>query len=86
LLKYHGQPACSIEYVSIFTYRRLVSPKSASVEEDGPRSNRAEERFSLGEFSIDEYRPIKVIVIGAGFSGIIAGIRYVTFLNSLNEF
>ena len=49
---------------------------SASVEEEDSRSNRPGERFSLGEFSIDENRPIKVIVIGAGFSGIIAGIRY----------
>ena len=31
--------------------------------------------FDLGDFSIDEYDPVKVIVIGAGFSGIIAGIR-----------
>lgn len=31
--------------------------------------------LKLGDFSIDEYRPIKVICIGAGFSGIIAGIR-----------
>lgn len=31
--------------------------------------------FKLGSFSIDEYRPLKVVVIGAGFSGIIAGIR-----------
>ena len=31
--------------------------------------------FKLGEFSIDEYRPIKVVVIGTGFSGITAGIR-----------
>lgn len=34
--------------------------------------------FKLGDFSIDEYRPMKVVVIGAGFSGIIAGIRCVT--------
>nr|VWO94428.1 FAD-binding monooxygenase BOA2 (EC (Botcinic acid biosynthesis cluster A protein 2) [Ganoderma boninense] len=33
-------------------------------------------RFTLGSFSIDEYKPIKVIVIGAGFSGILAGIRF----------
>ncbi|CCL98306.1 uncharacterized protein FIBRA_00300 [Fibroporia radiculosa] len=32
--------------------------------------------FKLGGFSIDEYRPIRVVVIGAGFSGIIAGIRH----------
>ena len=34
--------------------------------------------FDLGDFSIDEYDPVKVIVIGAGFSGIIAGIRCVS--------
>jgi hypothetical protein len=33
--------------------------------------------FTLGDFAVDEYRPIKVVVIGAGFSGIIAGIRFV---------
>ncbi|TBU26572.1 FAD/NAD(P)-binding domain-containing protein [Dichomitus squalens] len=32
--------------------------------------------YPLGDFSIDEHRPIKVVVIGAGFSGIIAGIRF----------
>ncbi|KAI0682006.1 FAD/NAD-P-binding domain-containing protein [Earliella scabrosa] len=32
--------------------------------------------FTPGEFSIDEYRPMKVVVIGAGFSGITAGIRF----------
>ena len=37
-------------------------------------------RFTLGNFTIDEYRPIKVIVIGAGFSGILAGIRCVAGL------
>ncbi|TCD65588.1 hypothetical protein EIP91_002473 [Steccherinum ochraceum] len=32
--------------------------------------------FSLGDWSIDESKPIKVAVIGAGFSGILAGIRF----------
>ncbi|KAI0761051.1 FAD/NAD-P-binding domain-containing protein [Trametes elegans] len=32
--------------------------------------------YILGDFCIDEYRPIKVIVIGAGYSGIIAGVRF----------
>lgn len=31
--------------------------------------------FRLSSESIDEDRPLKVVVIGAGFSGIIAGIR-----------
>ncbi|KAI0644817.1 FAD/NAD-P-binding domain-containing protein [Trametes meyenii] len=32
--------------------------------------------YALGDFCIDEYRPVKVIVIGAGFSGITAGVRF----------
>ncbi|KZT22657.1 FAD/NAD(P)-binding domain-containing protein [Neolentinus lepideus HHB14362 ss-1] len=32
--------------------------------------------YQLGDFSIDEYRPIKVVCIGAGFSGVAAGIRF----------
>ncbi|KZT66595.1 FAD/NAD(P)-binding domain-containing protein [Daedalea quercina L-15889] len=35
-----------------------------------------DDEFRLGDFSIDEYKPIKVVCIGAGFSGIIAGIRF----------
>ena len=42
------------------------------LEEDTP--------FKLGSFSIDEYRPLKVAIIGAGFSGITAGIRSIYFL------
>jgi hypothetical protein len=37
----------------------------------------AEESYSTGDFSIDDHRPIKVICIGAGFSGILSAIRYV---------
>ena len=33
---------------------------------------------TFGAFSIDEYRPMKVIIIGAGASGIVAAIRQVT--------
>ncbi|KAG9314939.1 hypothetical protein JVU11DRAFT_4047 [Chiua virens] len=32
--------------------------------------------YSLGQFSIDENRSLKVVIIGAGFSGIAAGIRF----------
>ncbi|KZT22659.1 FAD/NAD-binding domain-containing protein [Neolentinus lepideus HHB14362 ss-1] len=34
------------------------------------------ESYKLGDFSIDEYRPMRVVCIGAGVSGIIAGIRF----------
>ena len=34
--------------------------------------------FAVGDFSIDEYRPIRVaVMIGAGISGVVAGVRYV---------
>ncbi|KAG6881926.1 hypothetical protein C0993_012452, partial [Termitomyces sp. T159_Od127] len=36
----------------------------------------ADSAYKLPNFSIDEARPIKVVVIGAGFSGITAGIRF----------
>ena len=39
-------------------------------------------RFELGDFAVDEYKPIRVIVIGAGLGGIFAGIRYVGVLRS----
>ncbi|VDC03361.1 unnamed protein product [Peniophora sp. CBMAI 1063] len=32
--------------------------------------------FKLGNFSLDENRPIKVVCIGAGYAGIVAGIRF----------
>ncbi|KAH9486428.1 Putative sterigmatocystin biosynthesis monooxygenase stcW [Psilocybe cubensis] len=37
---------------------------------------KAQPAFKLGEFSIDDPRPIKVAIIGAGHSGIVAGIRF----------
>ncbi|KAF9492086.1 FAD/NAD-binding domain-containing protein [Pleurotus eryngii] len=40
--------------------------------------------FVSGKFSIDEPRPIKVVVIGAGYSGIIAGIRFTQRVQNLD--
>ena len=36
-----------------------------------------EDLSRMAQFSIDEYRPMKVIVIGAGFTGVAAAIRCV---------
>ncbi|KAI0720647.1 FAD/NAD-P-binding domain-containing protein [Fomitopsis betulina] len=41
-----------------------------------PENTAPESSFKLGDFSIDEHKPIKVVCIGAGYSGIIAGIRF----------
>lgn len=40
--------------------------------------NKPRRSFVLGDFAIDSprSRPIKVIIVGAGFSGIAAGIRF----------
>jgi len=46
-----------------------------SVETGASTYLQAASSFQAGDFAIDEYRPIKVICIGAGFSGITAGIR-----------
>lgn len=35
--------------------------------------------FKLGDFPIDDYKPMKIIAIGAGMSGILAGIRSVSY-------
>ncbi|THH08433.1 hypothetical protein EW145_g2721 [Phellinidium pouzarii] len=40
--------------------------------------------FKLGDKCIDDDRPMKVVVIGAGFSGIIAGIRFPQRIKNLN--
>ncbi|KAF9270874.1 FAD/NAD-binding domain-containing protein [Marasmius fiardii PR-910] len=40
--------------------------------------------FPLGNFCIDEPRPMKVVVIGAGYSGIVAGIRFRQRVSNLN--
>ena len=33
--------------------------------------------YVAGNFSVDEYRPMKIVVIGAGQSGLVAAIRYI---------
>lgn len=52
----------------------LAIPKASGDHQGGSQEK---EHFRLGDFCIDEYKPLKVVVIGAGFSGVIAGIRYV---------
>ncbi|KAF8183602.1 FAD/NAD-P-binding domain-containing protein [Mycena galopus ATCC 62051] len=53
-----------------------ATPSVASPPTSGTASAPVKEPYSTGEFSIDDYRPIKVICIGAGFSGILCAIRF----------
>lgn len=43
-----------------------VNPSTDHVEHDG---------YQLADFAIDEHRPVRIAVIGAGYSGILAAIR-----------
>ncbi|THH13673.1 hypothetical protein EW146_g6563, partial [Bondarzewia mesenterica] len=53
-----------------------IAHGAQSTSKDHDNGGSADGQFQTGDFSVDEYRPIKVICIGAGFSGIVAGIRY----------
>lgn len=53
--------------------------RSPTDEEITRSDNTTNTGLRLGASSIDEDRPFKVVVIGAGFSGITAGIRFVSF-------
>ncbi|KAK1226783.1 hypothetical protein PQX77_010220 [Marasmius sp. AFHP31] len=51
--------------------------------EDTTKDTTAVPTFPLGNFCIDEPRPMKVVVIGAGYSGIVAGIRLLQRVRNL---
>ncbi|KAL5524908.1 hypothetical protein ACEPAF_8777 [Sanghuangporus sanghuang] len=51
---------------------------------DYERENVTKAGFKLGSSSIDEGRPFKVVVIGAGYSGIIAGIRFTQRMENID--
>ncbi len=60
-------------------YPRALLPPAAMSPDQSPNHTDANHRqFTPGNFAIDEYRPIRVAVIGAGISGIVAGVRYVS--------
>ncbi|KAG9222257.1 hypothetical protein CCMSSC00406_0006554 [Pleurotus cornucopiae] len=55
-----------------------------SLKVNGDTGEKTSSTFVSGKFSIDEPRPIKVVVIGAGYSGIIAGIRFTQRVQNLD--
>lgn len=56
----------------------LNSDGTTNANANANRTTKTQEHQN-GEFSIDDYRRMKVVCIGAGYSGIVAGIRYVFF-------
>ncbi|KAJ3553810.1 hypothetical protein NM688_g3419 [Phlebia brevispora] len=63
--------------------QRLRDILTADASPAGARHD-AGEQFKLGDFPIDQYKPMKVIVIGAGMSGILAGIRFRQYIQNLD--
>ncbi|KAI0053474.1 FAD/NAD-P-binding domain-containing protein [Auriscalpium vulgare] len=55
-----------------------VAPSKNAAEPNAASS------FKAGSFQIDDYRPMKVVCIGAGYSGIIAGIRFAQKVSNLD--
>ena len=64
--------------------RELLSPGSSKKNETPqpspasipvPPTQPAQPTFAAGDFCVDDYRPMKVVVIGAGMSGLAAAIR-----------
>ncbi|KAL1708069.1 hypothetical protein EV121DRAFT_254982 [Schizophyllum commune] len=52
--------------------------------QQNPSAAREGTTLRLGDFAIDDPRPMKVVVIGAGYSGVIAGIRFRQYIQNLN--
>ena len=77
-----GRRRPSSHFVSFNIMGHLLSKHRKAVEAP-THPLRNEELFQAGDFSIDEYRPMKVVCIGAGFSGITAGIRSVYSLDRI---
>jgi hypothetical protein len=58
---------------------RIFGKKSAtnkSTNLPDARSSTAQDDYRAPEFNIDDYKPMKVRCIGAGFSGILCALRY----------
>lgn len=82
-----AEPLSTVSPLSPGSLSGSVTPSSGDEALPSPRhglgiqqSTAKRTGFKLGAMSIDEDRPFKVVVIGAGFSGILAAIRFVSNL------
>lgn len=74
----------SVIYIHLLTLDMIEGTLNflKNLADQGPQKSAAdavpqEDLSKMAEFSIDEYRPMKVVVIGAGLTGVAAGIRWV---------
>ncbi|KAH7885655.1 hypothetical protein F5I97DRAFT_2034868 [Phlebopus sp. FC_14] len=70
-----------LEYPCTTDASAKIDPPTSSAR---PKDTEANIPYSLGQFAIDEDRRIKVVVIGAGFGGIAAGVRLPQRLQNLD--
>lgn len=69
---------------SLFGVSRNSSPVKGEETPQTPQPLQAEEKWVLEERSIDECRPLRIIVMGAGISGILATIRLTQRITNLD--
>ena len=57
------------------TLKYLKNLGDKAPPQDGVNATSKDDLSAMAQFSIDEYRPMKVIVVGAGMTGVAAAIR-----------
>ncbi|KAJ3554994.1 hypothetical protein NM688_g2817 [Phlebia brevispora] len=62
----------------------LNDPNGNFIAEPSTAPAPSSAEFELGDFAIDDYRPLKIIGIGAGMSGILAAIRFRQYIHHLD--
>lgn len=55
--------------------RRFIHEKMGSLPKKGGSDIKPQEGFTIKDAPVENLRPFRVIVVGAGFSGILAAIR-----------
>ncbi|KAJ3530966.1 hypothetical protein NM688_g7640 [Phlebia brevispora] len=81
-----GFTASTSSTAAMLDYLRNLLQGDATATPTTPIHDAAVEHnvdFQLGDFAIDDYKPMKIIAIGAGMSGILASIRFRQYIHNL---
>ncbi|KAI0346537.1 flavin-binding monooxygenase [Trametopsis cervina] len=71
----------------VVQFLRSLAGESGEVSDHHPdivNEVKQDDLAGMAHFSIDEYRPMRVIVVGAGMSGVVAGIRFRQYIPNIN--
>ncbi|KAI0057663.1 FAD/NAD(P)-binding domain-containing protein [Artomyces pyxidatus] len=73
-LAYAADPSSTA--MGLLTWLGLSKKRNGVTPQPLGDNGRQFKASNAGDFAVDEYRPMKVVCIGAGYSGLIAGIRF----------